>query len=1284
MRILIAVFVSGIVLFAQTAERKTYFAPPTNNQRATDQRPARDIARAFLESSAGVTPEDLDGVYMAQEYTSSNNGVTHVVYRQRFQGIDVYNAAWVANISPDGEVLSAGGTLYPAPGTIDYAGQITVAGAVRAAVRAVNPSLAATFEPTKSAALPTRALGRTVRFAKGALGADIEGQLAWFGHRGTLLLVWILNVVDADGVSSFDVAVEASSGAVVDKMTMTFFESPKGQVFQKGTPQPNPTPGVRLNSGPPIVDRTLVTLTGDPLPSPMGWVLNNETAGYNAVVGENPLGLTFITNATRTAAPNGDFSFPLSVGPSAPSPLAFRDAANVNLFYWVNRAHDLHYQYGFDEAAGNFQSNNFGRGGVDGDALLAYSHYGAAAPVGASLNNAFFTTKALGDGAQSMIAMYVTVSGPAGYYADGALAADVIVHEYTHGVSIRLLPNGYGAFQTAAMGEAWSDFFALEYLTPMGAPPDGSYPVGEYWSQTWGTGIRTRPFSTNSDINPLTFADLGRVIPYPEVHADGEIWVEALWEARSSLIQQFGEAEGRRRIRQLVMDGLKLSVPSPTMVDARDAILLADRVDFKGGSQSQLWSAFAKRGLGALAYSDGGDSVHILSSSDLPSPTGRLRFFDDPYVPGEPIRLILADSNLSQPTALVQLTSSSGDLEDLILERTGSVYFGTIPSTGAVVARQNGVLNISPADAVSAFYSDFDTGSGQFQQIQVTVSSRQPYAIFSSTSTGFPAFPNEIRLTTVRAPVRLSLGFDFPFFSNKYRSLTVLPTGAIELEPSVFTNLSRPGCNDVFELRRMAAIAPLFANLNFGTAQPNEGIYESILSPKAVAIRWAAETLTSVALSPEPVNFSVTLTDEGVITFYYGTGNQNLNLAIQNASTCGAQPTIGISNGHDVYAASVTARVNNNAPNLIFYPPFNASSVPEVMLEHPSLNETVRGVMTVSGIAYDSGSANNTFISRRDIFIDNVQRGLAASVLRSDFCAKNQVAGCPFVGFQAQLDVAAMGLSAGSHTIFVRVTNTRGGFTDTTPVTFNVDASPGRVPKGAIEVPSGGSELSGTVTVRGYAYADDFRVTRIDLLIDGITFPGTTGGASYNVARPDICGPLSPAPPNCPNVGWTLTLNTKTGTPPLPDGPHSLQLRVLDETGRYSLVGDPVQVTVKNSAVTFPTGALTSVKPGDKLSGTVTVSGYAFSTAGRVLLVSVMVDGSSYATANYGLPRPDDCATLPGVTACPNIGFSGNLDTRLLPNGDHVLGVLIINDAGLTTIVPNLVSEGMNVVIENK
>ena len=62
--------------------------------------------------------------------------------------------------------------------------------------------------------------------------------------------------------------------------------------------------------------------------------------------------------------------------------------------------------------------------------------------------------------------------------------------------------------------------------------------LGEYFLQNFGTGIRTRPYSTNLDVNPLTYRELGHVSRILDVHADGEIWVEALWELRANLIRQ--------------------------------------------------------------------------------------------------------------------------------------------------------------------------------------------------------------------------------------------------------------------------------------------------------------------------------------------------------------------------------------------------------------------------------------------------------------------------------------------------------------------------------------------------------------------------------------------------------------------------------------------------------------------------------------------------------------------------------------------------------------------------
>src|SRR5262245_46104062 len=259
-KILLALIVVAPVVLGQTAERQTRFSTPER------------IAFDYLASSSGIPPEGLSSVYLAKEYTTAHNGVTHLVYRQRFQGIDVQNAAWIANVGSDGVVLNTAGKFYPEPEIINFADQLPAATAVRSAVREVNPRLAAKYVP--SAVSDTR---YKVRYAAGEFGADIDGRLVWFAHRGTLLLAWLFNVVDEDGVTGYDVVVEAATGAIINKQPTTFFQNaPRGLVYDLGSPQPNPRPGERLTAPPPVVERSSVSFAGDLTASPMGWSINNE------------------------------------------------------------------------------------------------------------------------------------------------------------------------------------------------------------------------------------------------------------------------------------------------------------------------------------------------------------------------------------------------------------------------------------------------------------------------------------------------------------------------------------------------------------------------------------------------------------------------------------------------------------------------------------------------------------------------------------------------------------------------------------------------------------------------------------------------------------------------------------------------------------------------------------------------------------------------------------------------------------------------------------------------
>jgi hypothetical protein len=81
------------------------------------------------------------------------------------------------------------------------------------------------------------------------------------------------------------------------------------------------------------------------------------------------------------------------------------------------------------------------------------------------------------------------------------------------------------------------------------------------------------------------------------------VWCVTLWEARAALINKYGWAAGNQLILQLVTDGMNLSPINPNFLQARDAIIQADRVDTGGANQHELWTAFAKRGMGYSATS---------------------------------------------------------------------------------------------------------------------------------------------------------------------------------------------------------------------------------------------------------------------------------------------------------------------------------------------------------------------------------------------------------------------------------------------------------------------------------------------------------------------------------------------------------------------------------------------------------------------------------------------------------------------------------------------------------
>ena len=114
----------------------------------------------------------------------------------------------------------------------------------------------------------------------------------------------------------------------------------------------------------------------------------------------------------------------------------------------------------------------------------------------------------------------------------------------------------------------------------------------------------------------FTFGDFGKVIGFPEVHADGEIWAQTLWDLRRTLIAAHGTGTGIFRTRALVTDAMRIAPAAPTFLDMRDSILTASSLSAFGDCE-RVWDVFAARGMGSGAQtSDPDDTSPVQSFAD--------------------------------------------------------------------------------------------------------------------------------------------------------------------------------------------------------------------------------------------------------------------------------------------------------------------------------------------------------------------------------------------------------------------------------------------------------------------------------------------------------------------------------------------------------------------------------------------------------------------------------------------------------------------------------------------
>src|SRR5262245_53993435 len=284
---------------------------------------------------------------------------------------------------------------------------------------------------------------------------------------------------DSVDATAFRYVLAADDGRVLDRRDLTVSEKPKDppagpppadffyRVYAEPSNQrpldgpqqnlsPHPT-GVPDGTTAPFLPSNLVTMGGfnhPPTGVPDPWLAPDatETNGNNAdayVDLEAPDGLTPPPagrdfRADITSPRSFDRTYDVTREPIAT--VDQQKASITNAFYTVNWLHDYWYDSGFDEAAGNAQLSNYGRGGVEGDPMrveLQDNFFGG------SRNNANMSTPS--DGIRPRMQMF-TWFGP-------------------QDASLTLTPGGNVSVGTASFGPSSFTITAQVKLATDGTAP---------------------------------------------------------------------------------------------------------------------------------------------------------------------------------------------------------------------------------------------------------------------------------------------------------------------------------------------------------------------------------------------------------------------------------------------------------------------------------------------------------------------------------------------------------------------------------------------------------------------------------------------------------------------------------------------------------------------------------------------------------------------------------------------------------------------------------------------
>jgi hypothetical protein len=371
-----------------------------------------------------LTSNDIQDLYVSKEYFSKSTKINHVYINQRYQGIEIHNAISSVAIKDQAVFYYANsfiGNISEKVNTISP--QINAQRAIENVVSQLNLGSIQGLELISSN-------GKEYLYSSGNVSqTTIPVKLVYtFTEQGELNLSWDLSIHTLNGKNWWSLRVDAISGQIIDKndwiVSCNFgdgnhsnhdFHANSKEDFTLFKTNSFLADGSQYNvfafpvEAPSFGGRTLLSSPANDLASPYGWHDTNGAAGaeYTITRGNNVYAYEDTANQDAPGtSPNGgaslNFDFPLNINQN---PIGYQNVSVTNMFYVSNMMHDVWYQYGFDEASGNFQQNNYGNGGLGNDYVEAEGQDGGGT------NNANFGTPP--DGQNPYMQMYLW-SAPGG------------------------------------------------------------------------------------------------------------------------------------------------------------------------------------------------------------------------------------------------------------------------------------------------------------------------------------------------------------------------------------------------------------------------------------------------------------------------------------------------------------------------------------------------------------------------------------------------------------------------------------------------------------------------------------------------------------------------------------------------------------------------------------------------------------------------------------------------------------------------------------------------------